>query len=41
LLELLRTFDYQIHIFNERGLTKPWTEGQPLSANIVAMPTSG
>jgi FkbM family methyltransferase len=41
LLDLLRTLDYQIHIFNERGLTKPWTEGQPLSANIVAMPTSG
>jgi FkbM family methyltransferase len=41
LLDLLRALDYQIHIFNERGLTEPWTEGRPLSANIVAMPTSG
>jgi FkbM family methyltransferase len=38
LLKLLRALDYRIHIFNEHGLTEPWTEGRPLSANIVAMP---
>jgi FkbM family methyltransferase len=38
LLKLLRALDYHIHVFNEHGLTEPWTEGRPLSANIVAMP---
>jgi FkbM family methyltransferase len=38
LLALLRSTDYPIHIFNDRGLTERWIEGRLLSANIVAMP---
>ena len=38
LLELLQTLGYEIHIFNDRGLTERWVEGMPLSANIVALP---
>lgn len=41
LLELLQTLDYEIHVFNERGLTERWAENRPLSANIIAMPTHG
>ena len=37
-VDLLRALDYQIHVFNESGMTEPWTPGNPLSENIVALP---
>ncbi len=38
LVELLVSLGYQIHVFNESGMTEPWTPGNPLSENIVALP---
>jgi len=38
-LALLRSLGYAIFVFSETsGLEEPWTEGSPLSANIVAKP---
>jgi len=39
LLARLRALDYDIHVFSDRtGLLERWTDGMPLSANIVARP---
>jgi FkbM family methyltransferase len=40
LLALLKSLDYAIFAFSDTtGLVERWVEGEPLSANIVAMPT--
>jgi FkbM family methyltransferase len=38
LVDLLVSLGYQIHVFNEAGMTERWAHGAALSENIVALP---